>query len=79
MGDLFSMPLGSAPPNEPEESVGIGPVPAEAYEHRGKWLALRRGSIVAIYDSEDELYADPVTSKPEVTTFHVPSSPYVLR
>jgi hypothetical protein len=79
MDDFFSVPLGTLPPDEPEESVGISPVPAEAYEHRGKWLALLRGRIVAIHDSEAEIYADPIVRKPEITTFHVPPTPLILR
>jgi len=52
----------------------VGGVPPEAYEHRGKWLVLRGLHIVAIHDSEDELYADPILSEPEVTTFYVPTA-----
>jgi len=78
--DLFAVPLGYVDPDQgPEDELSISPIPSEAFDHRGKWVALRRRSVVAIHDSEAQLYADPVMRQPQVTPFHVPASRIIAR
>jgi hypothetical protein len=77
--DFFSVPLGTVPVDEPEESFGIGPVPAEAAQYPGKWLALNLGEIIAVRDTQTELRREFGHRLKEVTFFHVPSTPNVLR
>ena len=79
MDDLFSVPLGTVPPGEPEESVGISPVPAEAAEHRGKWLALRSGKIIAVRDTAAELRKEFGDHHLGITFFRVPPARTILR
>ncbi len=79
MYDFFSVPLGYAAPSEEEDGISISPVPAEAAKHRGKWLALRSGKIVAVRDSVEALRKEFGEHHVGVTFFHVPASPVVLR
>jgi hypothetical protein len=77
--DFFSVPLGTVPPGEEEDSVGVPPVPPEAYEHRGKWLALRSAQILAVRDTYAELRDEFGDRANEVSFFHVPPTPLILR
>ena len=79
MDDFFSVPLGTVAPGEQEDSVGIAPVPAEAYKHRGKWLALRSGQILAVRDTRAELREEFGDRRAEVSFFHVPPTALILR
>jgi hypothetical protein len=79
MDDFFSVPLGTVPPNEPQVSVGISPVPAEAAKYRGKWLALSSGKIIAVRDTEAELRKEFGAHHLGTTFFHVPASSVILR
>jgi hypothetical protein len=79
MNDLFSVPLGYIAPGEEDDGVSPSPVPAEAYEHRGKWLALHVGKILAVKDTRAELRKQFGDRHLGVTFFHVPPTPLVLR
>lgn len=79
MDDFFSVPLGTTAPDEPEESVGISPVPAEAAKYRGKWLALSAGKIIAVRDTADELRKELGDRHLGITFFRVPPSRVILR
>ena len=73
MDDFFSVPAGYADPDE-KDAVSISPVPADAYEHPGKWLALRGGQVGAVKDTYGELedeFGDPSLG---VTFFYVPTT-----
>lgn len=76
MDDLFSVPLGYVDPDQgPDDGVSTVPaVPPEAFEHPGKYLALRRQKIVAIGDTHEELLEILGDRRSEVSLFHVPTS-----
>ncbi|MFI4992655.1 MAG: hypothetical protein ACHQCH_03425 [Solirubrobacterales bacterium] len=78
MDDFFSVPLGYVDPDQgpdDDDRVSPSPIPPEAYEHRGKWLALRGRKILAIRDTEAELREEFGHRRTEVIFFHVPVSP----
>lgn len=77
--DFFSVPIGTVPAGELQESFGVGPVPAEAAKYPGKWLALSLGKIIAVRDTQAELAKEFGHRPTEVMFFHVPSTPNVLR
>jgi hypothetical protein len=78
--DLFSVELGYVDPAQaPAEGVALSSVPADAYDYRDKWLALRNRKVVAVYDSERELYADPIIFEPGVTIFWAPDADMFAR
>lgn len=79
MKDFFSVPPGYVDPDEEEDGVSPSPVPAEAYEHRGKWLALRVGKILAVKNTRADLRKEFGDRHLGVTFFHVPPTPLVLR
>jgi hypothetical protein len=76
MDDLFSVPLGYVDPDQgPDDGVSTVPaIPDEAFEHRGKWLALRGRKILAIRDSRAELRKEFGHRRTEVVFFHVPET-----
>jgi hypothetical protein len=56
------------------EQTAKAPISEEALEaHRGKWVALRGGEVIASADSFEELTADEV--EPSDAIYHVPESP----
>jgi hypothetical protein len=73
--DLFAAPLGSAP-HDPELIEGISPVPAEAFDYRGQWVAIRDDKVVAARGRLRDLYNAPELRDTDVT-YHVPASPTV--
>jgi hypothetical protein len=73
--DLFAAPLGSAP-DDPELLEGISPVPAEAFDYRGQWVAIRGQKVVAARDRLRDLREAPEVKDTDVT-YHVPTSPTV--
>jgi hypothetical protein len=80
MDDLFSVPLGYVDPDQPPaEGVALSSVPTDAYKYRDKWLALRNRKVVAVHDSERELYADPIVHDPGVTIFWAPDADVFAR
>jgi hypothetical protein len=73
--DLFSVPLGYVDPDQgPDNELSLPSIPAEAFEHRGKWLALRGRKILAIRDSRAELRKEFGHRRTEVRFFHVPET-----
>ncbi len=72
MEDLFSVPLGYAGPGEEADGISISPVPPDAYDHPGKWLALHAGEILAVRDTPAELRQEFADRRAEVSFFHVP-------
>lgn len=81
MYDLFARPIGSVPPNQKkyENVVLPSPIPAEAYEHRGKWVALQGGRLIAVRDTEEELCMEFGHRRTEVVFFHVPETQHLAR
>ncbi len=79
MDDLFSVPLGYAAPGEEEDGVSISPVPPDAYDHPGKWLALHAAQILAVRDTEAELRNEFEDRAAEVSFFHVPTATVFAR
>ena len=77
--DFFSVPAGYVGPGEGESGTSMSPVPPDAYEHRGKWLALGAGKILAIRDTEDELEREFGDRRREVSFFHVPTTTIYAR
>lgn len=73
--DLFAVPLGTAP-DVPDLLEGISPVPAEAFAHRGQWVAIRDERVVAVSDRLRDLYKAPELRDTDVT-YHVPAHPTV--
>jgi hypothetical protein len=75
MDDLFSVPLGYVDPDQGEDDeVSSSPVPPEAFDHRGKWLALRAAQILAVKDTRAELREEFEGRRSEVSFFHVPTT-----
>jgi hypothetical protein len=73
MDDLFSVPLGYVDPDQPvEEEPTVSPIPPEAFDHRGKWVALHAGRLLAVRDTPDELREEFGDRRSEVSFFHVP-------
>ena len=80
MDDLFSVELGYVDPAQaPAEGVALSSVPPDAYEYRGKWLALRNRKVVAVHNSQRDLYADPIIFEPGVTIFWAPDADVFAR
>lgn len=80
--DLFAQPIGAEPPdqnNEDEDIVLPSPIPPEAFEHRGKWLALHNREILAVRDTEEELEKEFGDRGHEVSFFHVSPTPIYAR
>jgi len=75
MDDLFSVPLGYVDPDQgPDDGWSPSPIPPEAFEHRGKWLALRGRKIVAVRDTRAELRKEFGHRRTGVVFFHVPET-----
>ena len=79
MDDLFSVPIGYAAPGEEEDGISISPVPPDAYDYPGKWLALRAGQILAVRDTEAELRSEFEDRRAEVSFFYVPTTTVFAR
>jgi Family of unknown function (DUF5678) len=73
--DLFAAPLGSTP-QDPDLLEGISPVPAEAFDYRGQWVAIRGDKVVAARNRLRDLYNAPELQDTDVT-YHVPARPTV--
>lgn len=73
MDDFFSVPAGYADPDE-KDGVSISPVPPDAYDHPGKWLALRGGQVIAVKDTEAELRDEFGDRCLGMTFFYVPTT-----
>lgn len=75
MNDLFSVPIGHVDPDqEPDDGTTISPIPKEAFEHRGKWVALHAGRLLAVGDTPAELRRNFGDRRHEVSFFHVPAT-----
>lgn len=73
--DLFSVPLGYVGPNQgPDDELSPPSIPAEVFDHRGKWIALRGGQIVTIKDTAQDLYDEFDDQTAGVLIFHVPTT-----
>jgi hypothetical protein len=80
MLDLFSVPVGTVPQTDPEDSVDHSlPFPAEIDDYRGKWVAVRRGKILAVRDTEADLRKALGAQQLGVTLFHVPTCDVAAR
>lgn len=79
--DLFALPVGSEAPRQgdDDDAVMASPVPPEAFEHRGKWVALRAAWVIAVRDSFAALRDDRQVQDFDVSFFHVPSTPVIAR
>jgi hypothetical protein len=77
--DFFSVPAGYVGPGEGESGTSMSPVPPDAYEHRGKWLALGSRKILAIKDTRAELESEFGDRRREVSFFHVPTTTIYAR
>ena len=73
MDDFFSVPSGYADPDE-KDAVSVASIPADAYEHPGKWLALSGGQVIAIKDTYGELRDELEDPSLKVSFFHVPTT-----
>jgi hypothetical protein len=87
MIDLFAVPAGTVPQVDPEHGEDhSGSFPAEMEDYLGKWVAVRRGQIVAVADTEADVHKalgdECMKSLPGgwgITLFHVPSSVVAAR
>jgi len=81
MDDLFSVPLGYTPSEAQgeEDGTSISPIPPEAFDHRGKWVALRAGRLLAVRDTRGELREEFSDRRAEVSFFHVPTTQIYAR
>lgn len=76
MLDLFERPLGTTP-DDPDRLAAVSPVPSEAFAHRGKWVAIREGRVIAARATLGDLYRTPGVRDSDVS-YHVPTSPAVV-
>jgi hypothetical protein len=77
--DFFSVPAGYVGPSEGgSRGLSPSPVPPDAYDHPGKWLALRSRKILAIKDTWEELESE-FGDRREVSFFHVPTTTIFAR
>jgi hypothetical protein len=75
MDDLFSVPLGYVDPDQgPDNELSLPAIPAEAFEHRGKWVAFRGRKILAVRDTRAELRTEFGDQHLGVIFFHVPET-----
>jgi hypothetical protein len=80
MIDLFSVPAGTVPQVDPEHGVDHSvPFPPEIDDHRGKWVAVRQGEIIAVRDTQRELRQAVSEEHGAVRLFHVPTSDVAAR
>jgi hypothetical protein len=77
--DFFSVPAGYVGPGQGESGTSMSPVPPDAYDHPGKWLALCAGKVLAIRDTEEELEREFGDRSREVSFFHVPTTTIFAR
>lgn len=61
-----------ASPELEQHDVSGPAVPGEAYQHRGQWVVIRCGAVVAAAAQIDELRGSDVV-RPSDTLFHVPA------
>jgi len=75
MDDLFSVPLGYVGPDQgPDNELSPPAIPAEAFEHRGKWVAFRGAGLDMIRDTQEELLEALGDQRLGVVLFHVPET-----
>jgi hypothetical protein len=75
MDDLFSVPLGYVDPDQgPDNELSLPAIPPEAFEHPGKWVALRGAHLDTISDTRGELLEALGNRRSEVVLFHVPTT-----
>ena len=74
LDDFFSVPAGYVGPGQGESGTSASPIPPDAYDHRGKWLLLGAGKILAIRDTRAELEREFGDRRTGVTFFHVPET-----
>jgi hypothetical protein len=80
MTDLFSVPAGTVPQVDPEHGEDhSGSFPAEMEDYLGKWVAVRRGEIVAVADTEADVRKALGDDQFGVRLFHVPSTVLAAR
>jgi hypothetical protein len=79
MTDLFSVPAGSVPQEDPEYAECGHLFPPEVFEkHQGKWVALKGWDILAVRDTRKELREEFGLHHPGITFFDVPSDDDIL-
>jgi len=80
MDDFFSVPVGYVGPDERGSGrISASPIPPNAYDHPGKWLALGARKILAIKDTREELESEFGDRRREVSFFHVPTTTIFAR
>jgi hypothetical protein len=80
MIDLFSVPVGTVPQEDLEDGVDDSlPFPPEINDHRGKWVAIRGSEMIAVRDTERELFDEFGLLHPGITFFRVPTSDVAAR
>jgi hypothetical protein len=73
--DLFSVPLGHVDPTQgPDDGFSTSSIPLEAFDHPGKWVAVRGASLDAICDTRGGLLDALGDRRSEVSLFHVPTT-----
>ena len=78
--DFFSVPAGYVGPEESgSRGLSASPIPPDAYDHPGKWLALCAGKVLAIRDTEEELEREFGDRGREVSFFHAPTTTIFAR
>ena len=80
MIDLFSVPAGTVPQVDPEHGEDHSvPFPPEIDDHRGKYVAIRGGKIIAVRDTKRELLDEFGLLHPGIRFFRVPTSDVAAR
>jgi hypothetical protein len=78
--DLFSVPAGTVPQVDPEHGEDHSvPFPPEIDNHRGKWVAISSGKIIAVRDTQRELFDEYGLLHPTIRFFRVPTSDVAAR
>lgn len=80
MIDLFSVPAGTVPQVDPDHGVDhSSSFPAEMEDYLGKWVAVRRGEILAVADTEADVRKALGKEQLGIRLFHVPASVVAAR
>jgi len=80
MTDLFSVPAGAVPQVDPEHGADHSTsFPDEMEDYLGKWVAARRGEIIAVADTEADVRKAVGEDQFGLRLFHVPASVVAAR
>jgi hypothetical protein len=77
--DLFSVPIGTVPQVDPENSVDHSRFLPELAHHLGKWVATDGRGIVAVRDTEAELRQALGRKRDGLRVYRIPATVHIAR